>query len=103
MCPWNRLRQSMRATAQENVRKYFRHVMQKHQLPSLPVVVMKVLEMFQDPDLDVRALCRILSDDAPPAGTVMTQFCCGSAESLEQLRQEVILAYDEESALFRAR
>ena len=59
------------ATAQENVRKYFREVMQKHQLPSLPVVVMKVLEMLQDPDFDVRALCRVLSDDAALAGRVL--------------------------------
>ena len=58
-------------TAQENVRKYFREVVQKHQLPSLPVVVMKVLEMLQDPDLNVRALCRVLSDDAALAGRVL--------------------------------
>ena len=58
-------------SAQENVRKYFREVMQKHQLPVLPVVVMKVLEMVQDPDCDVRTLCRVLSDDAALAGRVL--------------------------------
>jgi putative nucleotidyltransferase with HDIG domain len=58
-------------TAQENVGKYFLEVMQKHQLPALPVVVMKVLEMLQDPDCDVRALCRILSDDAALAERVL--------------------------------
>ena len=50
-------------SAQEKVRKYFREVMQKHQLPALPVVVMKVLGMVQDPECDVRALCRVLSDE----------------------------------------
>jgi HD-like signal output (HDOD) protein len=37
--------------------------MQKHQLPALPVVVMKVLGMVQDPECDVRALRRVLSDE----------------------------------------
>lgn len=63
--------QSPENSARENVRKYFREVMQKHQLPVLPVVVMKVLEMVQDPDCDVRTLCRVLSDDAALAGRVL--------------------------------
>jgi HD-like signal output (HDOD) protein len=50
-------------SAQEKVRKYFREVMQKHQLPALPVVVMKVLGMIQDPECDIRALCRVLADE----------------------------------------
>jgi putative nucleotidyltransferase with HDIG domain len=57
--------------AQENVRKYFREVMQKHQLPALPVVVMKVLEIVQDSNCDVRTLCRVLSDDAALAGRIL--------------------------------
>jgi HD-like signal output (HDOD) protein len=61
---WNRLRRAVRKTQpKKKVRKYFREVMQKHQLPALPVVVMKVLGMVQDPECDVRALRRVLSDE----------------------------------------
>ena len=36
---------------QDNVRKYFRTVMERHELPALPFVASKVLDMIQDPDL----------------------------------------------------
>jgi putative nucleotidyltransferase with HDIG domain len=57
---------------QDNVRKYFRKVMEKHELPALPFVASKVLDMIQDPDLNVRQLCRVLSDDAALAARILT-------------------------------
>jgi HD-like signal output (HDOD) protein len=38
--------------------------MEKHRLPSLLVVANKVLHMLRDPDVKLRELCRLLSDDA---------------------------------------
>jgi putative nucleotidyltransferase with HDIG domain len=58
-------------TAQDNVRKYFREVMAKYQLPPLPVVASKVLSMAEDPDLSIREICRVLSDDAALASRVL--------------------------------
>jgi putative nucleotidyltransferase with HDIG domain len=62
---------SMSTPGQENVRKYFRYVVDNHKLPSLPVVAGKVLEMIQDPDLNVQKLCRVLSDDTALSGRVL--------------------------------
>jgi putative nucleotidyltransferase with HDIG domain len=58
-------------SGQENVRKYFRYVVENHKLPALPVVAGKVLEMIQDPDLNVQKLCRVLSDDTALSGRVL--------------------------------
>jgi putative nucleotidyltransferase with HDIG domain len=58
-------------TGQDNVRKYFRTVMERHELPALPFVASKVLDMIQDPDLNVRQLCRVLSDDAALAARIL--------------------------------
>jgi HD-like signal output (HDOD) protein len=58
-------------TAQDNVRKYFREVMAKYQLPPLPVVASKVLGMAENPDLSIREICRVLSDDAALAARVL--------------------------------
>jgi HD-like signal output (HDOD) protein len=44
--------------------EFFRVVMEKHRLPSLLVVANKVLHMVKDPDVKLRELCRLLSDDA---------------------------------------
>ena len=60
------------ATAQDNVRKYFRKVMERHELPALPFVASKVLDMIQDPDLNVRQLCRVLADDTALAARVLS-------------------------------
>jgi putative nucleotidyltransferase with HDIG domain len=57
--------------ARENVRKYFREVLEKRKLPPLPVVVTKVLHLIQDPDLNIRTLSRILSDDAALASRIL--------------------------------
>jgi HD-like signal output (HDOD) protein len=51
---------SRRAKAHE----FFRLVMEKHRLPSMLVVANKVLHMVKDPDVKMRELCRLLSDDA---------------------------------------
>ena len=58
-------------TGQDNVRKYFRTVMERHELPALPFVASKVLDMIQDPDLNVRQLCRVLSDDTALAARIL--------------------------------
>jgi HD-like signal output (HDOD) protein len=58
-------------SAQDNVRKYFREVMAKYQLPPLPVVASKVLGMAENPDLSIREICRVLSDDAALAARVL--------------------------------
>jgi putative nucleotidyltransferase with HDIG domain len=56
---------------QENIRKYFREVMQKYKLPPLPIVASKVLSMIEDPDLSIREICRVLSDDPALAARVL--------------------------------
>ena len=58
-------------SGEERVRKYFRYVLENHKLPALPLVAGKVLQMIQDPDLNVQKLCRVLSDDAALAGRVL--------------------------------
>jgi putative nucleotidyltransferase with HDIG domain len=58
-------------SAHENVRKYFRQVVDSHKLPSLPVVAGKVLELIRDPDVSMQKLCRVLSDDAALAAKVL--------------------------------
>ena len=62
---------TVESSAQEKVRKYFRYVVEHHKLPSLPAVAGKVLQMIQDPDLNVQKLSRVLSDDAALAGRVL--------------------------------
>lgn len=56
---------------QENVRRYFQEVVKSHKLPALPVVATKILDLLQDPDVNVQKLCRLLSDDAALAGRVL--------------------------------
>ena len=63
---------SFGGSPQERVRKYFRDVVEKQKLPALPMVAGKVLQMIQDPDLNVQKLCRVLSDDAALAGRVLS-------------------------------
>jgi HD-like signal output (HDOD) protein len=58
-------------TAQQNVRKYFREVMAQYKLPPLPVVASKVLTMIENPDLSIREISRVLSDDPALAARVM--------------------------------
>jgi HD-like signal output (HDOD) protein len=58
-------------SGKERVRKYFREVVDKHKLPSLPMVAGKVLEMIRDPDVSTQRLCRVLSDDAALAAKVL--------------------------------
>ena len=58
-------------TGQENIRKYFREVMEKYKLPPLPVIANKVLSMIEDPDLSIREICRVLSDDPALAARVL--------------------------------
>ena len=42
---------------------YFRAVMERHKLPSLMLVTNKILHMLKDPDVNLRQVCRVLSDD----------------------------------------
>jgi len=58
-------------TAQENLHKHFRDVMERHKLPSPPIVVTKVLSMLKDPDFSVRQLSRIISDDTALAARTL--------------------------------
>ena len=58
-------------TGQENIRKYFREVTEKYKLPPLPVIANKVLSMIEDPDLSIREICRVLSDDPALAARVL--------------------------------
>jgi putative nucleotidyltransferase with HDIG domain len=59
------------SAGRENVRRYFQDVVKSHKLPALPVVAAKILDMIQDPDVNVQKLCRLLSDDAALAGRVL--------------------------------
>ncbi len=63
--------QPSETSSQDNVRKYFREVMAKYQLPPLPVVASKVLAMIEDSDLSIREICRVLSDDPALAARVL--------------------------------
>jgi len=47
----------------EKLRKKFRQSLERRELPALPLVVSKALGMLEDPDLNIRVLCRVLSDD----------------------------------------
>jgi len=58
-------------TEQQNIRKYFREVMEKYKLPPLPIVASKVLSMIEDPDLSIREICRVLADDPALAARVL--------------------------------
>ncbi len=51
------------ASGEQNVRNYYREVLDNHKLPSLPVVASKVLEMIQDPGISIQKLSRVLADD----------------------------------------
>jgi putative nucleotidyltransferase with HDIG domain len=46
-------------------------VIKRHKLPSLPMVVTKVLNMLKDPDFSVRELSRIISDDTALASRTL--------------------------------
>jgi putative nucleotidyltransferase with HDIG domain len=46
--------------------------MEKHKLPPFPVVASKVLAMIDDPDLSLREICRVLSDDSALATRVLS-------------------------------
>jgi putative nucleotidyltransferase with HDIG domain len=58
-------------SAAENVRHHLREVMKQHKLPSLPVVVTKVINTLKDPDFSVRELSRIISDDTALASRTL--------------------------------
>jgi HD-like signal output (HDOD) protein len=58
-------------TAQENLHKHLRDVMERHKLPSPPIVVTKVLSLLKDPDFSVRQLSRVISDDTALASRTL--------------------------------
>lgn len=58
-------------TAQENLHKHLRDVMERHKLPSPPIVVTKVLNLLNDPDFSVRQLSRVISDDTALASRTL--------------------------------
>jgi len=60
-----------RVLPSDNVLKYFRAVGEPSELPPLPAAAGQVLKMVQDPDLNARELCRVLSDDAALAGRIL--------------------------------
>ncbi len=60
--------QSVRETnasdaGRENPREEFRLSLERRKFPALPLVVTKALGMLGNPDLNIRVLCRVLSDD----------------------------------------
>ena len=57
--------------SQDNLHKHMRDVMERHKLPSPPLVVTKVLRMLNDPDSSVRMLSRVISDDAALASRTL--------------------------------
>jgi putative nucleotidyltransferase with HDIG domain len=56
---------------QAQIREHFRQIIERRELPALPVAVTKALEMLKDPDLNIRALCRVLSDESELAGKIL--------------------------------
>ena len=59
------------APRDESARKYFREVMDGKNLPSLPMVANKVLEMVKDPDCNIEKLRRVLAADTALAARVL--------------------------------
>jgi putative nucleotidyltransferase with HDIG domain len=57
--------------AQAKIREQFRQIIERRELPALPVAVTKALEMLKDPDLNIRALCRVLSDESELADKIL--------------------------------
>jgi len=60
------------ASGEQNVRNYYREVLDNNKLPSLPVVASKVLEMIQDPGISIQKLSRVLADDVGLSARVLT-------------------------------
>ena len=56
---------------QAEIREHFRQIIEGRHLPALPVVVTKVLGMLAKPDLNMRVLCPVLSDDAALAARII--------------------------------
>src|SRR6266550_4692149 len=60
------------ASGEQNVRNYYREVLDNNKLPSLPVVASKVVEMIQDPGISIQKLSRLLADDVGLSARVLT-------------------------------
>jgi putative nucleotidyltransferase with HDIG domain len=59
-------------THDEVLRKHIREVKENHKLPSPPIVVTKVIQILKDPDLNVRELSRVVSDDPALAARTLS-------------------------------
>ena len=59
-------------THDETLRKHIREVKENHKLPSPPIVVTKVIQILKDPDLNVRELSRVVSDDPALAARTLS-------------------------------
>jgi putative nucleotidyltransferase with HDIG domain len=59
------------ASGEGSVSKYVREILDGHNLPSLPFVARKVLEMVKDPDVGMQKLCRVLANDAALTARVL--------------------------------
>lgn len=55
----------------DNVRRYFQTALKGQKLPSLPLVVVKVLNMVRDGDVGVHQLARVIADDQALTSRVM--------------------------------
>jgi putative nucleotidyltransferase with HDIG domain len=53
------------------VRERLRSLIERRELPSLPVAVTKALRMLEDPNVNVRHLCRVLYDDGALAARII--------------------------------
>ena len=58
-------------SGEEGVRKFHGEAVDGRELPSLPIVANKVLEMLKDPDVNMQKLCRVLADDTALAARVL--------------------------------
>jgi putative nucleotidyltransferase with HDIG domain len=59
------------AVGQGKPREYFRELVEQRTFPVLPVVASKALGMIQDPDINIRILSRVLSDDPGLAARIL--------------------------------
>ncbi len=55
----------------EKVRQYFRAVLDGYKLPSLPLVVAKVIKLIRDGDVGIAMLARVIADDPALASRVL--------------------------------
>lgn len=56
----------------DQLQRYFQEVSDQYKLPPMPTIVTTALQLVRDPDVDVRTLCRVLTNDAALAGRILS-------------------------------